>query len=50
MAKKLRVDATKVCGHCGRPIETCTIGGLHGMIRERAAKACQELKDSGEYR
>jgi hypothetical protein len=27
------------CAYCGRPLAACTVPGLHGMIRDRAAAA-----------
>ena len=36
-------DYTKVCVVCRRDIETCKVPGLHGMTRDRTAKAMREL-------
>ena len=43
MAKRTKDDYTKVCAVCGRDITICTVPGLHGMVRERTAKAVREL-------
>jgi len=38
------------CTICGRAIADCTIGGLHGMVRDRAAVATKQLRAEGKVR
>ena len=40
--KSKREPANVLCVICGAPVTHCTIGGLHGMIRDRAALAASQ--------
>lgn len=42
-----RQPADVLCAICGRPVAECTVGGLHGQIRDKAAKATREMRANG---
>jgi hypothetical protein len=42
--RRATADFSRVCAVCGREIASCAIPGLHGMVRERAARAAEELR------
>lgn len=37
-----RQPANVLCAMCGAPVATCTVPGLHGMIRDRARAAADQ--------
>jgi len=37
--RKPKVDFSAVCAVCSKPIDTCKVPGLHGAVRDSAAKA-----------
>ncbi len=42
---KKRQPADVLCAMCGQPVDECKVGGMHGMIRERARAAAQQLRE-----
>lgn len=49
MTKSKRQPADTHCIYCGRPVADCNVGGLHGMLRERAALAVKTSRDPDQY-
>lgn len=47
-AGRKRQAADILCTICGEDIADCTIGGLHGMTRDRAAAAYRQLRAEGK--
>lgn len=43
-----RRPADEACAQCGRDIAACTVGGLHGMVRDRAARAVRQQRQLAE--
>lgn len=41
MTTKTRKPVDTHCTVCGRPIAECTVGGLHGTVRDAAVKAAK---------
>ena len=49
-AGRKRQPADVLCTICGADLPDCTIGGLHGMVRDRAALATQQLRAAGKIK
>ena len=49
-ADRKRQAADILCTICGADIDKCKIGGLHGMVRDRAALATKQMRAAGTYR
>ncbi len=47
MAQSIRKPADEACTVCGRPIGVCTVGGPHGVIRDKALRAATRVQPRG---
>jgi len=47
-AGRKREAADILCTVCGADIADCKVGGLHGMVRDRAALATKQPRAKGQ--